>query len=178
MAVELCQPWRHLMWPRLSVQSNRGESSRVESSWVESSTSHAARLRWSCRRSLTSASRQAATCPMPPPGCCSSLASLIKLGRSDCHWEIALELSYSLCENSFTIFFFFFLFFQIVFSLLVSQPSIHLSFYPSIIEWPAHLRAKIVWIRWWAGNAENWGQSLARISGATEGALLACQKLF
>lgn len=32
------------------------------------------------------------------------LASLIKLGRSDCHWEIAgLQLSYSLCENSFTL---------------------------------------------------------------------------
>lgn len=91
--------------------------SRIESSWVELSRVQV--MPRFCVEVADVHSRQLAakllpaTCQLPqatrllaplPPDC-SSLASLIKLGRSDCHWEIALELSYSLCENSFTIFF-------------------------------------------------------------------------
>lgn len=65
--------------------------------------------------------------PLPLP---LLLGSLIKLGRSDCHWEIArLQLSYSLCENSFTLarFSFFFMPAQMPYisaSLHLSSPAV------------------------------------------------------
>lgn len=111
------QPWRHLMLPHgcPSVQFARVQVMRRLCSTLPTFThvtlsSCVVVAKWQLAAGVPATFRLLVcqstlfTCPTPVAFIEQSLASLIKLGRSDCHWEIArLQLSYSLCENSFTL---------------------------------------------------------------------------